>query len=76
MSDTSNEHFVLKGESYLIGEWISFHHAGRKCIQYVKAKKYENALINIAEIFSTNLVLDDNLRMDIGDYRTLCCSVY
>ena len=30
MSDSANEHFVLKGETYLVGKWFSFQHEGEK----------------------------------------------
>ena len=62
MEDISKEHSVLKGEPYLIGRWMSF------CRETKKAAQYK-------EVFSTNVVLNDGLRMDIADYRMLCCNV-
>ena len=41
ISDSSNEHFVMTGEPYLIGKWVSFSHEGKKFIHYNGKPRYK-----------------------------------
>ena len=60
--DTSKEHYILKGEPFLIGTWISFVQEKKKMVQFKEAKGVESALIHVAEVFSTDIVLNDSLQ--------------
>ena len=73
--DSSNEHCVLKGEPYLMGKWYSFEKETKRFAWY-KESRAELALIHIAEVFSTNLELNEKHQMDILDYRMLASSAY
>ena len=75
MSDSAEEHFVLKGETFILGKWISAQMEHKKFVQYKEAKVVEDALINVAEVFYTDVAMNDKLQMDIYQYRTLCCAV-
>ena len=72
MSESANEHFVLEGESYLIGRWYSFQYEKKSYVQY-EAKNTEDALINVAEVFHTNIEINENFQMNINDYHISCC---
>ena len=71
--DSSQEHVVLKGEPYLIGKWVSFQNECRKYAQYKEAKNVENALINVAEVFSTDVKVNGNLQIDMNITVVLLC---
>ena len=55
IANTSNEHFILKGEPTLLGRWISFQCEKKKYAQYAESKNTEGALINVSKIFQTNV---------------------
>ena len=48
----------------------------KKHVQYKELTGVADALINMGEVFYTNVVLDHNLRMDIINYRILCCQAF
>ena len=73
--DSSQEHVVLKGEPYLFGKWGSFQNECRKYAQYKEAKNVENALINVAEVFSTAVKFNGNLQININEYRILSLDI-
>ena len=78
ISDSSEEHAILKGEPYIIGKWYSFNHDGKKAAIYNKSTNTENALIHVGEIISSNIEITENsgkYQMDIADYRMLVCSL-
>ena len=74
MNDSSHEHFISKGETYLVGKWMSFQHEGKRFAQYKEAKNVLDALINVAEVFYTNVEFNEQLQLDINQYCMLCCS--
>ena len=73
-SDSSNDLFVIAGEPYIIGKWVSFSSEGRNFVQYNESKGIDNALIHIGEVFATDIKFNDKLQMDIHQYRLPCCS--
>ena len=76
MIDASKEHTVLKGEPYLNGTWFSFQKEMKKFAQFKESRGSEKALIHIAEVYSTNIELNDKQQMDITDFRMLGCGAY
>ena len=76
ISDSSNEHFVTRGEPYLVGEWISISNESKKFVKYKESKSTEEALIHIGEVFATDLNFNDKLELSINDYRILCCKFW
>ena len=54
----------------------SFQKEIRKFAHYKEANGTEAALIHISEVFSYDISLNNDLQMDIHEYRMLCCSVY
>ena len=79
ITDSSNEHAILNGEPYLIGQWYSFCHEGKKFATYKKSTNTENALIHMGEIILTDIQMkhksDTEFRMKIEDYHMLVCSI-
>ena len=75
ISDSSNEHFVMTGEPYLVGKWVSFSHEGKKFIHYKESQGTENALIHVNEVFVTDIKFNNNLELTVHDYHLLCCSL-
>ena len=74
--ESAKEHCILEGEPYVIARWLSLIKEGKKTVKYKEVENAEMTLIHIKEIFSTNIKLDDNMQMDITDYRMLCCGVF
>ena len=75
MKDNSGEHYILKGEPYIVGKWFSFQSDSTRFAQYAEASHTENALVHIGEIFSTNIEVNSNTQIAINDYRMLSCSL-
>ena len=75
IQDSSGDHWILKGEPYIVGRWYSYQSEGRKHAQYVESKSTEPASIHVGEVFFTDIELDEKNRMDIQTYRMLLCSV-
>ena len=75
IEDSSEEHCIIKWESYLVGKWFSFQKETRKCACFEESKNTELTLIHIQEVFSTNLEISDH-QMDVANYRMLTCSAY
>ena len=76
MADSANDHFLLKRKQYVVGKWCSFQNEGKKFAYYKKeATNFKDALIDVAEVFSTNVGLTKELQLDITEYRMLCCNV-
>ena len=79
IKDSSEEHVVLNGEPYLIGQWYSFCHEGRKFATYKKSTNTENALIHMGEVILTDIQMkqktNTEFQMSIEDYHMLVCSV-
>ena len=76
LSDSAKQHFVVEGEPYIIGKWVSFISENRKYAQYKLAKNVEDALINMKEIVFTDIKLNEKLQLDISEYHTLCCCAF
>ena len=75
ISNSAEEHFVLQGETYLIGHWVSFQQEHKNYVQYKMAVNVEDALINVAEVFFTGITFNEKLQLDIYEYRTLCSAM-
>ena len=75
IQDASGEHWILKGEPYMIGQWYSYLSEGKKFAQYAESRSTESACIHVAEVFFTGIELDEKTRMDIQTYRMLSSSV-
>ena len=75
LSDSSNEHFVMTGEPYLVGKCVSFPHEEKKFIRYKESQGTENALIHVNEVFVTDIKFNNNLELTVHDYHLLCCSL-
>ena len=73
MKDPANEHYVLCQDPFVIGKWHSFQTEDTKFAYYKEAARVENTLINVHEIFYTDLQISDG-KLDINDYRMLCCN--
>ena len=43
----------------------------KKTVKYQLPKKYKLIFIHIAEVFITNIALDENLCMDLGEYQSV-----
>ena len=76
MSDQFNEHCILQGQHYIIGKWLQFKREMKNYVQYKKPTGVQNALINISELFYTNVVLNKRFQMSITDYRLMCCQTF
>lgn len=74
MKDSSDEHCVLKGKPYLLGRWYSFDSESKIFAKFKPSKNSEPALIHLAEVYSTDLKLDNKYQLDINDYRMLVCN--
>ena len=75
MLDASGEHTILVNEPYLIGSWISYQHENSRYAQYKQSSSSQDALIHVGEVFATDILFDDKMRMSIHDYRVLCCNM-
>ena len=77
IKDKSNEHCILKGEPFLIGKWVSFQKEKKNFAYYKEAKdSVENEMIHVSEVFSIDVLMDDDLKMNIIDYRLLYCKAF
>ena len=74
ISDSTQEHFVLQGETYLIGQWVSFQQEHKNYVQYKMAANAEGALINVAEVFHTGINCNW-IFMNIV-YSVVLCNIY
>ena len=63
---------IFKGERYVKVQYLQKSHESSKHVQYCVAKKFLPAYVNLAEIFTTNIELDNKLRMHINEYRSIC----
>ena len=71
------ENCILKGEPFLIRKWVSFQKEKKNFSYYKEAKdSVENAMIHVSEVFSIDVLMDDDLKMNIIEYRLLCCKAF
>ena len=66
--------FVIKVSNKGIANENMMDKSGEHCL--LKAKGTEDALIHISEVFLYDIFINNDLQMDIHEYRMLCCSVY
>ena len=66
-----NGHSIMTGEQYAEVTYLQKNNETRKKITYKRPKKPQHIYIYIAEIFVTNIALDQNLCMDINEYQAV-----
>ena len=66
-------HKIRPNEPYL---HLDYKHQTKNYVQFGNPKNQKKAFIHIGEVFATNIELDDNLKMDISDYRSLSQELY
>ena len=67
MSEHAKEHFILKGESYLIGKWISLEQESKKAVKNIRRQPKPYAVAQ--EMFSIYMNLDENSCVDIINFN-------
>ena len=70
MSDDGG-HIVVKGERYAKVLYLQKKSESKKHAKYERPQKQTETLIHIAEVFATNILVDANLKMDIGEYQSI-----
>ena len=68
MSD-ANGHYILSGEQYVEVGYLQKKDEKRRAVRYQHPKKQQSIYIHVAEVFVTNVALDEDLSMDIYEYQ-------
>ena len=68
----TNGHHILSGERYAEVRYLQRYEQKRKFVKYQRPKKEQFILIHVAEVFVTNVALDEDLCMDIRVYSWKC----
>ena len=76
MMKDSYGHIIAKGEPYLTVVYLEFKSQSRKNVQFGMSRNLTPAYIHIGEVFVTNIQMDENLSMDIQEYRLLCQELF
>ena len=64
-------HCVLAGECYAEVFYLQNKDENSSTVKYQRLKKAQHAYIHIAEIFVTNVALDEDLCMDKYEYQSI-----
>ena len=67
---------ILKGEKYVKVRYLEKTHESTRSVKFNISKYFPPAFVNLGEIFTTNIGLDNNLNMHINEYRSLCSQIY
>ena len=67
MSD-ANGHYILSGEQYAEVGYLQKKDE-KRVVRYHCPKKQQNIYNHVAEVFVTNVALDEDLSMDIYEYQ-------
>ena len=70
MSD-ANGHYILSGEQYVEVGYLQKKDEKRRAVRYQHPKKQQSIYIHVAEVFVTNVALDEDLSMDIYEYQSI-----
>ena len=68
---TENGHHILSGEQYLEIVYLQKKEQKKAKVKYQHPKKYKLISIHTAEVFITNVALDENLCMDLNEYQSV-----
>ena len=66
-----NGHHILSGEQYLEIVYLQKKEQKKAKVKYQHPKKYKLISIHTAEVFITNVALDENLCMDLNEYQSV-----
>ena len=69
MSD-ANGHYILSGEQYSEVGYLQKKDEKKRVVPYQRPKKQQSIYIH-AEVFVTNVALDEDLSMDIYEYQSI-----
>ena len=76
MRDPANDdNCVLRGEHYILGKWFSLQKQATKFAYYKEATHVEECLVNIAQIFYTDLNIIESSKLPMSDFNLLCCNM-
>ena len=67
----ANGHYILAGKNYLEVSYLQKVGQKRREVFYQRPKKYEPVLIRVAEIFVSNIDMNEDLCMDINEYTSI-----
>ena len=68
---SENGHHILSGEQYLEIVYLQKKEQKKAKVKYQHPKKYKLISIHTAEVFITNVALDENLCMDLNEYQSV-----
>ena len=64
--------YIKAGEKYLAINYLNLENDwGKKQVKYERTRNNKDVFIHLTEIFATNLVLNEDLKMEISEYRSL-----
>ena len=69
-------HAIASGESYLTVAYLDKVNENNNGVQFHLCNKNTQTFIHLGEVFTTNIELDNNLFMKIGEYLSLCQELY
>ena len=67
----SNGHSIVSGEHYAEVGYLQKNNEKKRIVSYTRPKKQQSIYIHIAEIFVTNIALNEDLCMDIDEYQSI-----
>ena len=70
MSDV-NGHYILSGEQYAEVGYLQKKDEKKRVVRYQHPKKQQSIYIHVAQVFVTNVALDEDLSMDIYEYQSI-----
>ena len=67
---------IYAGERFLRVRYLEKSHESSRSVQYRISNFFPPVYVNLAEVFTTNIELNDKMQMNINEYRSISSQLY